>query len=218
MFAQDIIDEVSKQLNDTAFTTWTEESLLEYITSAQEAVVFYRPDEYSLVTTLQLAAGSKQDLPTAARRLLDVKRNMGADGLTPGRPINNVEEEALDLFEIAPESPSAVTKDFSYDERTPRTFYVYPPSDGTNYIELSYSRTPPVVTAGGEELVVSDIYRNPVIQWVMFRAYSIEGDSASSQQRAQEHEASFYQMMGIKFQRDVQYSPSVEVQRANSGG
>jgi hypothetical protein len=214
MQAQDIIDEVSGQLNDTGFITWTEADLLRYITSAQEMIVTMRPDAYSLVTTMLLAVGTKQALPSTALRLLDIKRNMGTDGLTPGRPINAVEEDALDLFQIGVESNSAVTKDFSYDERTPNDFYVYPPSDGTGYIEMSISRIPPEVTANNQELALKNIYRNHIIQWCMFRAYSIEVDSASSQERAQEHESSFYQMLGVKFQRDVQFSPSVEVQQA----
>ncbi len=212
MDAQTIIDEVSAQLNDEGLTTWTEEKLLRYITTGIQAITFVRPDAYSLVDSVQLAAGSKQDLPAGYRRLVEVKRNLGTDGNTPGRPINNVEEDAHDLFELAPESPAAVVKDYSYDERTPRTFYVYPPNDGTGWVEFSAMRTPPDVTAPEQELVLGDIYRNALVQWVMFRAYSIEVDSASSQQRAQEHEQSFYQMMGVKSQRDVQFSGSVEVE------
>lgn len=212
MQAQEIIDEVSKQLNDTAFVTWTEASLREYITSAEQAIVNLRPDAFSTVTTMQMAVGAKQTIPTNALRLLDVKRNMGTDGNTPGRPVNAVEEEAVDLFELTEEAASVAIKDFSYDERVGDVFYVYPPSDGTGWLEIAISQIPPNITFNQQTLSVSDIYRNAVVQYVMFRAYSIEIDSVSSRQRASEHLANFYQLMGAKFQRDVQFSPSVEVQ------
>lgn len=218
ILASDIVDEVSKQLNDIDHVTWTEESLFEYITSAQEMIVSIRPDSYSIVTTMQMAAGSKQALPATALRLLDIKRNMGSNGTTPGRAVLPVEENALDLFAFNwnAASQAAEVKNYSYDEKTPRTFYVDPPSDGTGWLEISVSRVPPVIDSGNDPLVLQDIYRNHVIQFVMFRAYSIEVDSLSSQRRAAEHKKTFFEMMEGKFQRDILFTGSKEVE--NSGG
>ena len=220
MDAQDIIDEVSGQLNDVGLVTWTQASLIKYINSAQEAIVLLRPDAFSEVTLMVLGIGSKQTLPATALRLLDIKRNMGTDGLTPGRSVLAIDEESLDLFAFSHTAgtPAPVIKNFSYDEKTPNTFYVDPPADGTTQIELSVSRVPTEVTVPADTLVLKDIYRNPIIQWCMFRAYSIEVDSRSSQQRAAKHETTFYQLMGKKFQRDITFSPSVEVQEAQTDG
>jgi hypothetical protein len=142
---------------------------------------------------------------------------MGTDGLTPGRNVHVVASDAVDLFELFSGVGSAVEiTDFSYDERTPDWFFVDPASDGTGHIEISISRIPPNVTTVGQLLVLKDIYRNAVIQWCMYRAYSIEVDSVSSQRRAATHEVSFYGMMGKKIQRDVQFSPSPEAQTNGS--
>lgn len=216
ILASEIISEASKQLNDVGKITWTDASYFEYITSAQEMIVSIRPDAYSLVTTMQMAAGSKQSLPATALRLLDIKRNMGTDGNTPGRAVLPVEENALDLFAFnwSAATQEAEVKNYVYDEKTPNTFYVDPPSDGTGWLELSISRVPPVITQDSDPLVVKDIYRSHVLQWVMFRAYSIEVDSVSSRQRAAKHEDTFYQMMSGKFERDALYSASKEVQNA----
>lgn len=211
--AGDIVDDVSEQLNDLDHTTWSEDVLLGYITSAEREIITIRPDAYSIVTTMQLVAGAKQSLSSDYLRLLDIKRNMGANGTTPGRSIQAVEDDALDLFDFnwSAESGSAVTKNYSYDEKTPNVFYVDPPSDGTNYIEMSVSRAPPVIDSVNDDLVLADTYYNAVVQWCMFRAYSIEVDSASSQRRAAAHEASFNALMGRKFSRDATFSPSPEV-------
>lgn len=215
MLASDIITEVSSQLNDNNQVTWTEAMLLGYITTAEEMIVSLRPDTYSQITTMQMVVGAKQTIPATALRLLDIKRNMGVDGLTPGRSVNAVAADALDLFALdwTAEAVEAEAQDFTYDEKTPTEFFVDPPSDGTGYLEISVSRIPPAVTALSDTLVLKDIYRNAIIQWCMFRAYSVEVDSASSQRRASVHEASFYGLMGKKFQRDALFSPSSEVKQ-----
>lgn len=219
MLASDIITEVSGQLNDIAQITWVEDALIRYIDSAQEMVVSIRPDAYSQITNMLMGVGSKQDLPASALRLLDIKRNMGTDGNSPGRVVIAIDEESLDLFSFSHHAATQkeVIKNFSYDEKTPNTFYVDPPSDGTGYIEISISRIPPKITGVSDPLVLKDIYFNHVVQWCMFRAYSIEVDSASSQSRAQKHETSFYLMMGKKFRRDVIFSPAPEVTPENVG-
>lgn len=222
ILASDIVAELGKQLNDINQVTWTDESIAEYINSAQQMIVSIRPDAYSIVTTMQLAAGTKQSLPAGATRLLNVKRNMGTDGLTPGRAVISSEMESLDLFNFNWHfaTQESVIKNFSYNEKSPMTFYVDPPSDGLGWIELSVARVPVTITSPTalQNLSVEDIYYNHVIQWCMFRAYSIEIDSVSSQQRAGYHYQNFMDMMGQKFTKDIIYSPSVEVEEATSGG
>lgn len=222
MQAQDIINETSSQLNDEGFVTWTEADHLRYISSAENVIVSLRPDAYSQITTMQLAAGALQTVPSTALRLLDIKRNMGSDGSTPGRIVRVVDEDSLDLFDFNWNNATQVAeiKSFTYDERVPNNFYVDPPSDGTGYIEIAISRVPPVVSASSQTLVLKDIYKDHIIQWVMFRAYSVEVDSAISRARAADHLDTFFNLMGRKFVRDVQFSSSAEVQGAvsQSGG
>jgi len=220
MIANDIINEVSRQLNDVGKITWIETSLLEYINSAVEVIASFRPDASSIITTMQMVAGTKQTLPASALRLLEVTRNMGSAGTTPGRVIRGVEHEAISLFNSNWHSQAQVVevKNYAYNEKNPRTFYVDPPSDGTEFVEISISIVPTPVNDGQDVLGLKDIYRMHVVQWCMFRAYSIEVDSASSQNRAAAHEKSFYQLMGKKFERDILFSPSVEVQEAQGGG
>jgi hypothetical protein len=218
VLASEIIAEASKQLNDINKVTWTNESYFEYISSAQEMIVSIRPDAYSVVTTMQMAVGSRQSIPSEALRLLDIFRNMGSDGNTPGRAVLPVERNALDLFAFNwnADTQESEVKNYMYDEKVPNVFYVDPPSDGTGHLEVAISRVPPKVSQVTDVLSLKDIYRNHVIQWVMYRAYSIEVDSVSSQRRAAVHEQSFYQMMGQKFQRDTLFSGSKEIESRGS--
>lgn len=220
MLASDIISEVNKQLNDVGQVTWNEASLFDYIDSAQQMIVSIRPDANSLTTVMQMIAGALQSAPANSIRLLDVVRNMGSDGLTAGRQVLPCTQEALELFSFnyTAAVQVAAIKNFTYDDRTPRTFYVDPPSDGTGYLEVRISVVPTPVTDATDVLDLRDIYQNHIVQWCMFRAYAIEFDSRTSQNRAAIHESSFYQMMGKKFQRDVLFTPSVETQENAGGG
>jgi len=214
MLASTIITEVSEQLNDTDFITWTESMLIGYINSAQRAIASVRPDASTVTESFQLAAGTKQDLPAAALRLLEVTRNMGFDGSTPGQSIRGTDYESLSLFNRNwHEAPQAtVVNNFTYSEKTPRIFYVDPPADGTRWVEIHYSVLPANISASFETLALKDIYQNHIVQWCMFKAYSVEADSAISRQRALEHQTTFWNMLGRKFGRDAMYSPSEEVQ------
>lgn len=213
MDAQELIDEVSLQLNDTDKITWTEAMLIDYINSGQKIIATFRPDAAQTTVSIQLVTGSRQAMPTAARRLLEITRNMGNDGNTPGNVIRAADHESLRLFDASWHANTSVAeiKNYSYNEKTPDIFYVDPPSDGTGYIEMSYSVVPTVITQTTDILDIGDIYKEPLIQWMMFRAYSVEVDSVSSRNRARAHEESFYNIMGRKFIRDVQYTASEEV-------
>ena len=220
MDAQEIITEVSEQLNDTDMITWTESMLIGYINSAQKAIASVRPDASSLTTTHPLVAGTKQTLPATAIRLTEVTRNMGADGLTPGRTIRVADHDSLRLFDSSWHTAAQVAeiKNFAYNEKTPEIFYVDPPSDGTVQIEISYTIIPETIMDSNDILSLTDIYKNHVIQWVMFKAYSVEVDSHISIQRAASHWDQFWQMLGRKYQRDLQFSPSKEVAAGPSDG
>jgi len=215
MLASEIISELGEQLNDVSQNTWSESALIKYINSAQEMIASIRPDASSLISTMKMVSGSRQAVPSTSRRLLTISGNMGSDGLTPGRAIYSADRDSLDLFNFNWHAATKVAevKNFVYDEKTPDTFYVDPPSDGTGYIEISTSVIPAKISVVTDTLSLGDIYRNHIIQWCMFRAYSVEVDSASSQSRARKHEVTFYEIMGKKYQRDIVYSPSEEAQQ-----
>lgn len=216
MLASEVIAELGRQLNDVDQVTWTTSSLVDYMNSAQQIISSMRPDAFSIIEVVQLQAGSKQALPASGRRLLDIKRNMGTDGLTPGRIVDVMEEDAIDLFDYGWQTNTQTQEilNYHYNERVPDIYYVDPPSDGFGWVEVYMSVIPTIIPDPptlGFVLDASDIYRNQVIQWCMYRAYSIEIDSISSQQRATYHYNQFMNMMQEKFGAEVQFSPSEEV-------
>lgn len=219
MKVSDIIDRARILLNDQDGTRWLDAELVSWINDAQKLIAIHRPDASVALSALTLAAGTKQQIPTDGFRLLDVIRNVGSDGSTPGRSIRIVDREVLDsqdpLWHTA--TQSGTIKHFIYDNRSPKTFYVYPPAVSGTKIEAMYSVSPAVITynAGSPtttlntDLAISDIYLEVVLNYVMYRSYSKDAEFSQNPQLATGYLQTVFSILGIKTQKDVAFSPDL---------
>lgn len=218
MIVNDILNRAGRLLSDPTHVRWTEKELVDYINDAQRQIVLLVPDANSRTESFLLVEGSKQMLPAEGIRLLRITRNLGADGLTPGRVVYPTIRSALDA-----ENPDWHTKTgtsvqhYIYDpESNRKVFYVYPSANG--YVEIVYSSAPaklatdPVNVA--EQLELSDQYINPILDWVLYRCWAKDAEYAGNQQRAQMHEGSFYQQLGVKNQAAESVNPTRRVRGA----
>lgn len=213
--AIDIVVEVASELSDSTYILWSKAELTEYLNDAQRQIALVRPDAASSIENITLVAGTKQAIPTTARRLLDIVRNMGA-GATPGKPIRVVEEESLNLFRPTwhSDTEKSVIKNYTYDERTPDTFYVYPPAVVGTVVEAKLANNPTEITnVDIDAISLNDVYISPIRDWMLHRAYSKETDSSESRSLAASHRQAFYAALGIKTKVDVSASPSVELKQ-----
>lgn len=210
MQASEIIARVTDILQDKTNVRWTEAELIQWINDAQREVVMYRPEAYSVNTTFQLASNqTKQTLPAAAMRLLDVIRNMG-NGATAGRAIRLIQREILDAQrpDWHSDTASSEIKHYMFDSRDPRSFYVYPKPASSTYIELLYTAIPAAITNSSGTLTVRDDFLNSLVDYVCFRAYTKDAEYAANGQRAVAHYQAFATAMGIKSQVDVAFGPA----------
>ena len=212
LYAQDIFSRVEIILQDATNVRWTVEELLQWLNDAQRQIVLVKPDANPLVAASQLAAGTKQTIPTAGTQFIDCVRNMGANGTTPGNAITFIPRKILD--EQMPGCHSvaaqAVTQHYTFDSRNPKVFYVYPPATGSTYVELHYAAVPdPILLEGiaSTPLPLGDISANPSIEWSLFRAYSKDADYAANEQRAAGALARFYQALGLKSSGEDAFDP-----------
>lgn len=217
ILAKSIVERAQKILVDDG-VRWTLNELLDWFNGGQRQIVLFRPDASSATKSVQLASGTKQSIPAGDWRLLSIVRNMGTDNNTPGRAITLVERHILDAEQ--PEwhgsTPNARVKHFTYDEREPRTFYVFPPqpSAGRGYVEMVVSVPPaectmtdvpkPDGTVGtaNTAITVDDVYENPLIDWIIFRAYSKEAVYANGGGKADQAMNRFYTALGVKTSSD----------------
>jgi hypothetical protein len=187
---------------------------LDLLNDAQRAVVLARPDANSVTESIQLAAGTRQALPAGALRLLDVSRNMGSDGLTPGRAVRFAERDVQDMVDRDwhTGAPGSVVRDVFYnDKKDPLAFWVRPriAAAATVHIEATLSKPPTDVTdADAGSITISDVYASPLQAWMLFRAYSMATQAMNQFQRAQFYLGTFYNMLGVKMRNDVFFSPN----------
>lgn len=155
------------------YKRWTEIDLVKRLNYGQMAIAKYLPQAGSRVDVVKLVPGTRQYLGTVLAAnikpgdgstgvdtygisLLTVTRNMGTDGLTPGRAVRAGTREAMDALETSASPWHAATgqtaiREFMADPDTPLVFYTNPPvhSSTAVWAEVSWMAEPARVPAGG---------------------------------------------------------------------
>lgn len=193
-----IISRAGTILQDAGLTRWTENELLGWINEAQRVIVTLRPTTNVINTAFKLASGTKQTLPDNYHSLLDVMRNLGAAGTTPGRAIRLTTRESLDSADPDwhASTPNPIVSNYVYNPADSRVFYVYPPQPVTTYyVELICSAFPDNCVVGGN-LSLDDGYDVAVLDYVLYRAFSKDAEVAASASRAATHLSMFTALFG----------------------
>lgn len=212
----DIIDRCQTILQDTTGTRWSKHELLKYLNDAQREVVLMRPDAYSVNATFTCSANSKQTLPSAALRLIDVVRNVNGDVVRVIK--KRVLDDQLPNWHNTPAAGASSVQHYVYNPLDPKTFYLYPKPQNTVQVEIVYSSAPATITTGQTDpnslsdistttITLDDIYANAVIDYTLYRAYSKDADYAGNGNRAGSHYQAFQQSLGAKTQVDAAATP-----------
>jgi len=207
--AQTIIDKASVQLIDLANIRWTRSELLAWLNDGMRQIVLIQPSASSTTVSKKLDAGTRQSLPTGGWLLLQMYRNMGTTGTTPGRAIRIVSRELLDNFNPNWHTATAAAevRNYIYDTQDQTAFYVYPPNTGTQYVELNYSAQPTNLTSESEVIPIFDIYQSALVDYILYRACSKDAEYAPGLQLAQGYLATFVAAVGGKAQTEVSNDP-----------
>lgn len=173
--AGSIVTRVARALRDQSHETWPVDELLEHISDAQRAIVLLVPEANPKEAVVNLDKGVRQKIPSDGYQLLTVTRNMAGAQLTSesGMAVSPTGRSSLDdaQREWTEEGEERVVTNFLYDVRTRKHFYVYPPNDGTGFLEVFYAKIPTEVSAESDPLELDDIYVPPIRAYVMAEAY-----------------------------------------------
>ncbi|NDE00598.1 MAG: hypothetical protein EBZ91_02330 [Gammaproteobacteria bacterium] len=221
---QSVIDRVQKTLQDTTGVRWpVVDELVLWVNDAQREIALLKPDASAKNTTITLAVGTKQEIPSDGNALLRVVRNMSAATNGLGRrAVRIVQRDILDAQTPDWHNPTitgdaahgTVVKHYIYDEQNPRNFYVYPgvAAANTAFAEIIYSANPTTVTQNGN-LDIPDIYANAVMNYVLYMAYMKDAEYAGNQQRAASHYQLFTASITGKGQIDALTTPNYDSKR-----
>lgn len=207
----DIITRARVVLNDADAVRWPDAEFVNWINDACRLIVLARPDAFVVNQAIPLVAGTKQSIAAQTPpglRVLDVVRNA-----PNGRAIRLVDREVLDSQNPNWHSATAAaTTNYVFDNRDPKNFYVYPPAVAAAQVEVIYSRMPvdiTVATIATADLSLDDIYLDPVLNLVLFRAYSKDADFAQNVQLAASYRAMAESLLGSKIGTDAKFSPDL---------
>lgn len=222
--AQTQVERARIIIQDDTGVRWPDSELLGWLNDGQREIVVLKPDSSVNNENLQLVEGTKQEIPAAGISLVDVIRNMGTDGSSPGKSVRLINRKVLDeqLPDWHSATPNAVADHFAFDDRDPKHFYVYPPQPSVNqgYVEIVYSSSP-ADAALGDVISVDDVYANALVDYMLYRAYSKDKDYAGNGGRASAHYQAFLRALGLKEQAERATEPvggigSREVRRAQA--
>lgn len=191
--AQTIINKAAVQLIDQTNIRWTRAELLAWLNDGMRQIVLIQPSASSTTVARQMVAGTRQTLPADGWLLLQIYRNMGTTGTTPGRAVRIVSRELLDNFNPNWHTATATAevRNYIYDVQDQTAFYVYPPNTGTGYIEINYSAQPANLTSESQVIPIFDVFQSALVDYILYRACSKDAEYAPGLTLAQGYLATF---------------------------
>lgn len=211
--ALNYIEDAAELYADTDYDRIPSATWIKYLNAAIRTLILVRPDAGATTESVLLAAGIKQSLPTAALRLLDITRNMGTDGSTAGKIVTPSKRAHIDYSNLLWPAGTGETyiENFSYDANVPDIYYVTPPVHDTTqvYIEMSSSQLPTTITATGDTMTVNDIFFEPIVQYMLYKAYSAD-DEGVEFEKAQSFIGNFFSLLQVEAQISKSMGPEIK--------
>lgn len=217
----DLISRAHTLLLDTNAVRWTAVELQGWLNDGYRDIVTLRPDANAQTTTFTCAAGYRQTINgVSARtyRLLEVVANKSAT--SSKKRVMLVSRASLDSMRPNwyAETSTVNIEKYVYDPRLPKEFLVYPPALTTAQLEIIYSETPEPHDLTEEELMdpttadvirLDDIYASPLLDYMLYRAYSKDAEQQNNATRAVAHYQAMAAALGVKGQSDTASQPGV---------
>lgn len=198
----DILRRVGIVLHDEDAVRWTDAERFDWINDAAKAIVVLRPQAGAFTNAAwTLTPGAKQSLPDDAFVLLDIPSN------SDGTAISRTSREQLDSMVPGwrAATPKTAIRQYTYDDRYPLEFYVYPPAKADSAVDLVYSRPPAEITASTDDLALESVYLPAVVSYVLHRALAKDSEYASGQLAVMHYQA-FQDALGLQNQSTMAVS------------
>jgi len=208
--AQNIMDRASMIIQDLTNVRWPATELTNWLNDCRRELAVARPDIYSVSTTMPLAAGAKQSLPSGGLRLMDIPRNTSGPAIT----VTNrgfLDQQNPSWHQM---TQSATIKHFMLDERYPTSFWVYPPATSAASVEVIYQQAPTDYTASSTLSSFEELYGGAMVDYICYRAFSKDSEYAGNADRAIAHYTQFANSLKTGAVVSVSTSPNAQ----NVGG
>lgn len=204
-----ILSDCGILLIDEDHERWKEPELLRWVNEALAAILNRRPAAFAKTGIHSLIAGTRQNAPSGSAVLLDVVRNIGPDGETPGRVVRRTDRQLLD--DIDPgwhtATPRAEIRQYTFDDRAPTVFYCWPPAIAGTKVEVLHAPVPDEVMTAADTIDIGIEYKEAIVNYVCYRCKLKDDEEGSAGQVATFYQA-FNEALGIKGASMVTTSPN----------
>jgi hypothetical protein len=191
--ASAIITDALLAAQDPDQIRWTESECLGFLSDGEREIVTFRPAAYARVGSTTLIAGTRQSIPADGIQFIDYVKH------STGRAARKLAKHLLDTHNPDWHSATATAapQHFVFDATVPQTFYVYPPSTGGTTAEIVYSACPPRIATGGTAINLPDVYRGPLLDYVLYRMFLKDSEFSNNAERAVFHRKAFDNSLGL---------------------
>jgi len=187
-------------------------------------IALAKPNATEETIAINMVAGADQSLPSTHAAILRAIKNATGELLT------SVSRTVLDLTVPGWQDANivrqaAVVDHLVYDKASPREFLVYPPNDGTGVIHVVASKIPTTLADGSTAndvttytLAVADIpniYQTALLNYVLFKAFSLDMNVPGPAQRAVQHMNLFNGALGVKLKAEIAVNPRTAAQQGD---
>jgi hypothetical protein len=213
-----IATEVSKLVNDSYdtnpeynFTRWKKSELIHYAEDALSMIASLFPKKFTTLVDIPLVAGTVQTISDdyiPMTKVIGSKDKFGTNAsIVPGGD-DRLGAIFADVCAEAVGSSEYTMTGYSMEESSNKVFYVRPPVLAS---QLPVTATvicavAPIVM--GTDYVPPSWTHNAVLEWMQYRAYSSEDESASSPAVAATHLEHFYAIIANIKQAEKELMPS----------
>lgn len=207
---QDVIKRTGDLLMDVGLKRWKLDERVCWGNDAMGAILNRRPAAFSKREVVELVEGTYQTIPASGTVLLDVMRNIASNGTTSGRAIRRTDRQLLD--DSDPEwhtrDPKGQIRQFTFDDRAPKIFYVSPPAIAGTKVELMHAALPePTDMNGSGVWAIGAEYMEAVVNYICYRAKSQDSEQGNAAD-AQAFYAAFQSALGEQAGAAVASSPN----------
>lgn len=223
ILASDIFQRVTRICLDETNVRWPLSELRLWLNDAMREISVLKPTASSTSIVHTLVNGTYQKLSNEYMSVIRVTRNLKSNATNPrqgGRAVRVVDRLVMDSqlpdwHDTTKTPASSVVKNVIFDVSNPTAFYVYPPNNGTGFVEVTVSKVPtpvPVPTSPADPedianynvaLDILDIYANAIVDYCLYRAYSKDAAFAGNAQRAAAHYTAMANALGVSIQNDM---------------
>jgi hypothetical protein len=214
-----IISRAQTLLKDASGARWPVLELQLWLNDSYREIVTLHPDANAEVGTFVCAAGYRQTLETNypyAYKVLEVLNNSAAT--SNKKFVKLVSKRSMDSMvpDWYNQTASVNIEKYMYDQRVPKDFLVYPPATTAARLEIIYSTVPQPHTlteaqlqnaATAEVIRLDDIYGSPILDYILYRAYTKDSEQPNNAARAAAHYQAMVTSLNFKVQSDESVAP-----------